>query len=276
MTKRSEQKIGLGRRPALATACFACLGLAGSAGSLSPPRCSRFRSIQAIQRSAPTRSQRTRSTDTRAPSSNELFATNSFSVENGGLDLTRSSPWRFSYTGPTSTAQENQDALIILEAGNSNLQPERSITETLGMVFQPAETDPGLQVSADYYRTTIEAGIRELNATETISACATEIGDRWESLPFVDPSNWTYCNNIEFGPADPTMEFFGPDSRTSNFGSDILGPDCETQVAPGTPNPYYYVQLPNGGNLRRPRPTPGRGLIFECQAVAALSRCGSG
>ena len=182
----------------------------------------------------------TRSADTRAPSSNELFATNSYATETGG-QLEFDSPWRYNYQDAQFLGQ-NADRTIVLQAGNSSLRNEKSITETFGLVFQPSDALAGLQISVDYYQTTIEAGIRQIDWQDTIDLCAYEIGeDRWGTIPYVPENEWQFCQNIVFGTPDPTQEFFGPNSQTGYGGTlaDIIGPDGVNQVAAGVANPYY-------------------------------------
>src|SRR5690606_4061594 len=130
----------------------------------------------------------TRSADTRAPSANELFATNSYVLETSGQQEV-TSPWR-SYPG-TGGSWENRDLISVLEAGNASLDVERSITETLGVVF---DVFNGFQVSVDYYQTTVKGGIQEIDAADTISACGTELGGNgiWGQIPFVPVEKQQY------------------------------------------------------------------------------------
>lgn len=177
----------------------------------------------------------TRSADTRAPSANELYATNSYALESGGHTEIQT-PFRFSDADTVYT--EQGETYIRIAGGNANLQSEVSITETLGLVFQPVETLPGLQVSIDYYQTTIKGGIREISANQTLNLCARqEIGD-WTAgpVPVVPPEDQTFCNNIEFGTPDETQEFYV--ANPTRNGNPIEDADGNV-VMEGDPNPYY-------------------------------------
>src|SRR5690606_15814574 len=102
----------------------------------------------------------TRSADTRAPSARELYATNSYATESGGQTEIRN-PFRVGQPDP-ACATEDGDQYIRIQGGNANLEAERSNTETLGFVFQPSRALPGLQISVDYYETTIKGGIERV------------------------------------------------------------------------------------------------------------------
>ena len=214
-----------------------------------------------------------RSADTRAPSANELFATNSYATETGG-ESEESSPWRFSNQTDGNAFQESQDRFIVIQAGNASLSPERSITETFGIVFQPAEQIPGLQVSIDYYSTKIEAGIRQVDFGDTLSLCAAEIGeDIWmgeegslvpiSPVPQVPVGQQSFCPNLQFGAPDgdptgggidPLVDPAGYDAAlgqsiiragsTSGIGLfGAAGPDVEDEFGNDLdrdiPNPFF-------------------------------------
>src|SRR5690606_33675611 len=189
----------------------------------------------------------TRSADTRAPSARELYATNSYATESGGQTEIRN-PWRFGMPDPAFDTEDG-DQYIRIQGGNANLSPERSITETLGFVFQPSQAIPGLQVSVDYYETTIKGGIERVSVNQTLSLCQQEIGDwRTGPIPAVPRDQWRYCNQIEFGDpgqVDPngTQQFYVEGAREGGGGlftvGDLILDADGNPVADGTPNPYW-------------------------------------
>src|SRR5690606_22560114 len=140
----------------------------------------------------------TRSADTRAPSARELYATNSYATESGGQTEIRN-PWRFGAPDPAFDTEDG-DQYIRTHGGNAHRDPERPITATPGVEAQPSEALPGLQVSVDYYETTIKGGIERVGVNQTLSLCQQEIGDwRTGPVPAVPQSDWRFCNQIEFG-----------------------------------------------------------------------------
>jgi hypothetical protein len=139
----------------------------------------------------------TRSSDTRAPSSRELFQTNTGPQQAGGQNEIVS-PFRAD--DPDTNQFESAEQYENLSGGNSRLSAETSITETLGLVFQPLENLSGLEVAIDYYETTVSGGIETVDAMGTLNRCAAqEIG---EELP---EDQWVYCSNVRFGTPDLTQ-----------------------------------------------------------------------
>jgi len=55
--------------------------------------------------------------------------------------------------------------------GNSNLDPEKSDTTTVGFVLTPKDWIPGLQFAADYFRIDIEGAIQQANVRRVLDGC---------------------------------------------------------------------------------------------------------
>jgi outer membrane receptor protein involved in Fe transport len=55
--------------------------------------------------------------------------------------------------------------------GNTDLKPEKSDTTTLGLVFTPKESVPGLQFAADYFRISITDAIQQANVRRVLDGC---------------------------------------------------------------------------------------------------------
>ena len=147
----------------------------------------------------------TRSSDTRAPSSRELFQTNTGAQQAGGQNEIIS-PFRTN--DPDTQQSDAGEQYENISGGNSQLQPETSLTETLGIVFQPVEDLPGLEIALDYYETTVSGGIETVSSGGTVNRCAAnEIG---AELP---EEEWVFCKNVSFGVPDltqiPIMQIHG-------------------------------------------------------------------
>jgi outer membrane receptor protein involved in Fe transport len=160
----------------------------------------------------------TRSSDTRAPSARELFQTNTGAQQAGGQnELT--SPFRVD--DPTTSSAETGDQYENIVGGNSRLEPETALTETLGMVFTPVDLVPGLEVAIDYYETTVTGGIETVSSNATVNRCAAE-----ELAQGVPEEDWVYCSNVVFDE---------PDLAQIQIW-DLYGCDYDDDVVPN-PNP---------------------------------------
>ena len=231
----------------------------------------------------------TRSADVRAPSARELYATNSYALESGGQTET-TTRFRFNVPSPPfgdpdfEGFTESGDQIIRVDAGNASLSSERSITETLGLVFQPSDAIPGLQVSIDYYETTIKGGIEGVDFGDTLNLCYDEIGgfaagenDDGSFDPGIPESEWEFCGNIEFGEPDPTQEFYvtGATAPAGFFVTeDVLNVDG-TPVMDGDPNPYYqYTNIISiAESTRNQAPYWSRGIDYS---VSYFTQLGGG
>ncbi len=150
----------------------------------------------------------TRSVDIRQPGTRELFYRQTFSSSFGGFFNFQTNPWR-----ETEGDQSDQYGTII--GSNPNLRNERSITETLGFVFQPQGWGRGLQFSIDYYKIQVKDGISYSNPSDPENA---ELFDPplpfevFRCYHFEDPF---YCSLIEFGEPHPDE----PNNPRSNIES---------------------------------------------------------
>jgi iron complex outermembrane recepter protein len=121
-----------------------------------------------------------RSQDLRAASFRELYY--SQSIPPGGIFGYVQNP-----TAPPGTYGPFGDPAWQILSGNPNLEPEQSLTETVGFVVSPGGGAEGLHFSADYYEITIAGGQRLDGAPSVINAC----------FQRNDP---VACGRITFGP----------------------------------------------------------------------------
>ncbi|HZL95543.1 MAG TPA: TonB-dependent receptor, partial [Vicinamibacterales bacterium] len=121
-----------------------------------------------------------RSQDLRAASFRELYY--SQSIPPGGFFGYAQNP-----TVPAGTYGPFGDPSWLILSGNPNLQPEESLTETVGFVVSPGGGAEGLHFSADYYEITIKGGQRLDGAPSVLNAC----------FQRQDP---VACSRITFGP----------------------------------------------------------------------------
>ncbi|HEX8415805.1 MAG TPA: TonB-dependent receptor [Sphingomicrobium sp.] len=110
-------------------------------GSWTPVRDLRFRA--------------TRSRDIRAPSLSELFVAGTQDVFNG-----------------TDPVRGNTQVFRVLQltSGNPSLQPEKSNTQTYGVIFQPTFI-PRFTLSVDYYDIKIKGAIASLTSQNLLNQC---------------------------------------------------------------------------------------------------------
>jgi outer membrane receptor protein involved in Fe transport len=105
-----------------------------------------------------------RSQDLRAASFRELYY--SQSIPPGGIFGYVMNP-----TAPPGTYGPFGDPAWQILVGNPNLEPEESLTETIGFVISPGGAAEGLNFSADYYEITIAGGQRLDGAPSVLNAC---------------------------------------------------------------------------------------------------------
>jgi iron complex outermembrane receptor protein len=117
----------------------------------------------------------TKSRDIRGPSILELF--NSQSQTNQTIV----------YKGVTT---QN----VINTSGNPDLQPERALTETYGVVYRPAWL-PGFQTSLDRYKISITDAIGSLSAQQLADQC--QAGNQLACSQFVVQSNGTLIFSVK-------------------------------------------------------------------------------
>jgi iron complex outermembrane recepter protein len=138
------------------------------------------------------------SLDIRAPTITELFSTN-----NIGITQLAYPPGTPTYTASGATG------------GNPNLQPEKAVTESVGIVFTPHWID-GLSLSLDWYNINIHGAIFTTSQQEEITRCLA--------------GQTIYCSDLYFSPSQnngkqPYLVTSYPQNaatlRTS--GMDIIG-----------------------------------------------------
>lgn len=131
----------------------------------------------------------TRSSDVRAPSMRELFYRQTTSPGGffGGSNVTN--PWVAAYNDATGSAFITRDTGISLIGASPALENEIAITETFGLVLSPDKLER-LQVSVDYFDTTLKGGISGGGGQRTVDGCY-QTGDP------------LYCSKLTFGPLDP-------------------------------------------------------------------------
>ena len=226
----------------------------------------------------------TRSADTRAPSAQELFQTNSPALSTGAmseivnpfrLDLCNdpdevptdfNDPSNTCAVSGNSDANERRDLAEAFAGGNSQLGVEKSVTETLGFVFTPNETIPGLQISVDYYETAITGGIEQVNRFGVLQGCNTDVADgltaAGASLPWEIPTSELealvdgsfYCNNIDFGAPDPDVNHNYPTGDVNPYSNILSVATSAINVAPYWSRGIdysvsYFTQLGGGGTI---------------------------
>jgi outer membrane receptor protein involved in Fe transport len=116
----------------------------------------------------------TRSRDLRAPGYRDLF------IQQPGLpdQFAGTNPWR-EYNPYSDEARRERWGQV--RVGNPDLDPEKSNTLTLGMVFSPGGWAQGMRVSADYYNIRVKDGITFPfigSTTANITSCWEGSGNR--------------------------------------------------------------------------------------------------
>jgi hypothetical protein len=218
----------------------------------------------------------TRSTDTRAPSAQELFQTNSPAVNTGAMSevLNRNrvpvcedpdEVYDQLSDDPCPNSEVDTDPQWDLsesfQGGNSNLTSERSITETLGMVFTPARSIPGLSVSVDYYQTLVQGGIENLQRFQTLQGCSSGIGEQVENPATVTAAQLTeyadnvfYCDNVDYGAPDPDGTQRLPNGEINPLSNIQSVATSSQNVAAFLSRGFdvsvsYFTQLDGGGSI---------------------------
>lgn len=122
------------------------------------------------------------SRDIRAPNFRELFY--SQTIPAGGFFGSVNNPWLVVAPG-----QSISDPTVWQLVGNTELDPEKAKTTTVGFVLQPVGTS--LQLSLDYYKIKLKGGLAlALGGPAAVTACFTT------NDPFM-------CSLITFGPPRP-------------------------------------------------------------------------
>jgi len=168
----------------------------------------------------------TRSADTRAPTAQELFQTNRTSLSTGANNEIMTF---FRFDDPATAGDERWDFLeTYTDGGNSALEEETAVTQTLGFVFTPSELISGLSVSIDYYETDIKGGIENIGSGQVDDLCGQELLANGFQL-----ANTVYCPNVVFGAGDPAQ-----DIPLTLAAITAWNPYSPTPFAEGDPNPF--------------------------------------
>jgi outer membrane receptor protein involved in Fe transport len=129
------------------------------------------------------------SRDIRAPNFRELFY--SQTIPAGGFFGSTPNPWiDLTLEPPGGT---NTDTTVWQLMGNTDLDPEKSKTTTVGIVLKPSGALDGMQLAVDWYRIKLKGGLAlALGGGAAVTACF-EDGD-----PFM-------CSLLEFGAPRPSQ-----------------------------------------------------------------------
>jgi len=180
-----------------------------------------------------------RSQDLRAASFRELYY--SQSIPPGGIFGYVQNP-----TAPPGTYGPFGDPAWQILSGNPNLEPEKSLTETVGFVVSPGGGAEGLHFSADYYEITIKGGQRLDGAPSVINGC----------FQRAEPEQ---CARITFGP--PTV----PGIPTSNIEEvEVPYINASPYTAKGIDYSFDYpLNLANGTIAFNLTATKAIDLLFQ-------------
>jgi iron complex outermembrane receptor protein len=130
--------------------------------------------------------------------------------------------------GVPGNFKQLQGQLTTITSGNQNLNPETSISKTLGFVYSPSQI-PGLNVSVDYYHIHLKNTIASIGASSELLYCYRQ-------------SVQKYCNKIHRGAGGTINEI---DVQTTNIGqTKTAGIDFDINYKlPSTPFGDFRVQL---------------------------------
>jgi outer membrane receptor protein involved in Fe transport len=180
-----------------------------------------------------------RSQDLRAASFRELYY--SQSIPPGGIFGYVQNP-----TLPTGVPTFFGDPAWQILSGNPQLNPEESLTETVGIVVSPGGGATGMHISADYYEITISGGQRLDGSPTVINGC----------FQRNDP---VQCARIKFG---PPLAGFGPLSNIDEVNVPYI--NASPYTAKGIDYSFDYpLQLDNGTVTFNLTATRAIDLLFQ-------------
>ncbi|WP_262689766.1 TonB-dependent receptor [Kordiimonas aestuarii] len=117
----------------------------------------------------------------------------------------------------------NVDLSQILNTGNTDLQEERALTKTLGLVYSPGWAD-GLRLSVDWYDIDISDAIQSVSSQSIVEECYA--------------GNAEFCDLVQFGSGNSVQSIT---NKLLNLGTyRVRGVDFEAQ---------YSIGLDNGADL---------------------------
>ena len=212
----------------------------------------------------------TRSTDTRAPTQEELFQSNSSNLSTGFANEL-ASYFRINFPGGPNESLDFMDT--IGDGANSQLGEETSVTQTLGFVFTPTELLSGLSISVDYYETLIDGGVQAVTYLSVDDRCGQEL-----LANGFDIGSTVYCPNIVFGEPDPTQDVLlepGVTITNGTFNSwnQARAAGGQPLLMPGDPNPFYpYSNIETiAGSSENAQPYLSRGIDLSVSYNTQLS-----
>jgi iron complex outermembrane receptor protein len=139
------------------------------------------------------------SRDIRAPNFRELFY--SQTIPEGGFFGSVNNPWIIGALEPPGTT--NADLTVWQLMGNTELNPEKAKTTTVGFVLTPTGALDGLQFSVDYYHIKLTGGLAlSLGGPGAVTACFN--GDAF------------FCDFLEFGTPRPSQAS-NPNAQFTNI-----------------------------------------------------------
>jgi outer membrane receptor protein involved in Fe transport len=209
----------------------------------------------------------TRSADTRAPTAEELFQSNSTALSTGAQNELASFFRMNDPTGVATTTDERLDFMYgISDGANSQLGEEVSVTETLGVVFTPTELLSGLSISIDYFETLIRGGIQQISYPDVDDRCGVEL---LMSDFTIAPADTAYCPNIVFDIPDESQNV--PLTQGAVDFWNARG--AATPLVVGDPNPFYpYSNIDTvSGTSENAMPYLSRGIDLSVSYNTQLS-----
>lgn len=145
------------------------------------------------------------SRDIRAPNLYELYN----SATQGSQNLLYPSSANGTTTGGIATA-----------SGNTNLKPERALTQTYGTVITPAFL-PGFQASVDYYSIKIDQAISTVSAQVTLDNCALGIRQFCDNVQIIGGALFVATPYLNLNVLQNAGVDFAASYRTRMFGNPL-------------------------------------------------------
>jgi outer membrane receptor protein involved in Fe transport len=138
----------------------------------------------------------------------------------------------FGYCSPVGTTT---DPCLLDFRGNVNLEPEKSDTTTLGLVFSPKDWAAGLQVAVDYFKIDVKDSINQGSSRVVLDGCNNGLGDPQlcAQITTAIPGNYTDVISLRglsyngkgytYKGVDFTANYLWELNDTSNMNFRLLG-----------------------------------------------------
>ena len=216
----------------------------------------------------------TRSADTRAPTSEELFQSSSTALSTGAQNELATFFRMDNPDGVATAVDERLEFLYgISDGANSQLGEEVSTTQTLGVVFTPTELLSGLSISVDYFETLIKGGVQQVVYVNVDDRCGQELLRNG-----FDIGSTVYCPNIVFSDPDPAQNvLLNPgvtiSAATLNSWNQQRAAGGQPLLVAGDPNPFYpYSNIETiAGSSENALPYLSRGIDLSVSYNTQLS-----